>query len=90
MSGPHLVVVEGNRRLAALKYLYDAVKGEDVPQRWKNLIKNREVSQELFNQIPYILVDFPSGYRVVSRISSRYRRQAVAFGTEGTIYHQID
>ncbi|MDE0089510.1 MAG: hypothetical protein OXU23_27595, partial [Candidatus Poribacteria bacterium] len=53
----HLVVVEGNRRLAALKYLYDAVKGKDVPQKWKNLIKNTEVPQELFNRIPYIKVD---------------------------------
>lgn len=53
----HLVVVEGNRRLAALKYLYDAVKGKDVPQKWKNLIENKPVSQELFNRIPYIKVD---------------------------------
>ncbi len=54
---PHLVVVEGNRRLAALKYLYDADQGKDVPQKWKNLVENTEVPQELFNRIPYIQVD---------------------------------
>ena len=53
----HLVVIEGNRRLAALKYLYDAGQGKDVPQRWKNLVENTPVSQELFNRIPYIQVD---------------------------------
>ena len=54
---PHLVVVEGNRRLAALKYLYDAFKGKDVPQRWKNLVENTQIPQKLFNRIPYIQVD---------------------------------
>ncbi len=53
---PHLVVVEGNRRLAALKYLYDADQGKDVPQRWKNLVENTPVSRELFDRIPYIQV----------------------------------
>ena len=52
-----LVVVEGNRRLAALKYLYAAFQGEDVPIKWKSLIKNVEFPRTLFDQIPYIMVD---------------------------------
>ena len=52
-----LVVVEGNRRLAALKYLYDAVNKKDVPSRWKSLVDGVKVPDILFHQIPYILVD---------------------------------
>ena len=52
-----LVVVEGNRRLAALKYLHAAVKKKDVPSKWKSLVKGVEVPDTLFHQIPYILVD---------------------------------
>lgn len=52
-----LVVVEGNRRLAALKYLHDAVKKKDVPSKWKSLVAGVNVPETLFNQIPYILVD---------------------------------
>lgn len=33
------VVVEGNRRLAALKLLDQAAQGEAVPQKWKTLVK---------------------------------------------------
>ena len=51
------VVVEGNRRLAALKYLYAAVNNKDVPSKWKSLVAGVEVPNILFNQIPYILVD---------------------------------
>ena len=51
------VVVEGNRRLAALKYLYDAVKKKDVPSKWKSLVAGVEVPDILFDRIPYILVD---------------------------------
>ena len=38
---PHLVVVEGNRRLAALKYLHAAYHEEEVPQKWKDLVHGR-------------------------------------------------
>ncbi len=58
---PHLVVVEGNRRLAALKYLHAAYHEEEVPQKWKDLVQNAQVSEKdfkkLFGKIPYILVD---------------------------------
>ena len=51
------VVVEGNRRLAALKYLYAAVNNKDVPFKWKSLVTDVEVPNILFDQIPYIFVD---------------------------------
>ena len=58
---PRLVVVEGNRRLAALKYLHAARHGGEVPRTWKNLVQNTLFSEKdfkkLFNEIPYILVD---------------------------------
>ena len=58
---PHFVVVEGNRRLAALKYLHAAHYGEDVPRKWQTLVQNAQVSekhfQKLFDEVPYILVD---------------------------------
>ena len=54
-----IVVVEGNRRLAALIYLRRAVNGEKVSQKWSSLVESRDESDisELFNQIPYIQVD---------------------------------
>ena len=51
-----LVVVEGNRRLAALIYLRRAVNGEKVPKKWNLLVENREVPETLFNQIPYMQI----------------------------------
>ena len=52
-----LVVVEGNRRLAALIYLRRAIDGEKVSKKWHQLIKNRNVPEKLFNEIPYIQID---------------------------------
>lgn len=52
-----LVVVEGNRRLAALIYLRRAVSGERVSKKWHQLIKDRNVPEKLFNKIPYIRID---------------------------------
>ena len=52
-----LVVVEGNRRLAALIYLCRAVNGNPVSKKWGLLVENREVSRELFDRVPYIQVE---------------------------------
>ena len=56
-----LVVIEGNRRLAALKYLRDAYHEEEVPRKWQTLIQDTQATEEhfnkLFNEIPYIQVD---------------------------------
>lgn len=52
-----LVVIEGNRRLAALKYLKDALEGNPVSSRWKEIAHGARPPKNLFTQIPYILVD---------------------------------
>jgi len=52
-----LVVIEGNRRLAALKYLKDALEGNPASSRWKEIIHGAKPPKDLFKRIPYILVD---------------------------------
>ena len=52
-----LVVIEGNRRLAALIYLRQAINGNPVSKKWGLLIENREVPQALFDRVPYIQVE---------------------------------
>ncbi|OQY37014.1 MAG: hypothetical protein B6243_01775 [Anaerolineaceae bacterium 4572_5.2] len=51
-----LVVIEGNRRLAALKYLYDAHQGNPATRKWKEISESAELPSKLFTEIPYILV----------------------------------
>ena len=51
-----LVVVEGNRRLAALIYLRRAVNGHEVSKKWRLLVEGVDVPKELFVKIPYIHV----------------------------------
>ena len=53
---PHLVVVEGNRRLAALKYLKMAVDGKQPSKYWTSLVAGINVPKALFNDVPYIQV----------------------------------
>ncbi|MFB1487858.1 MULTISPECIES: hypothetical protein [unclassified Thiocapsa] len=52
-----LVVVEGNRRLAAIRYLKRAFDGEPLSRKWKLLIDGATRPDELFSRIPYILAD---------------------------------
>ena len=54
---PCLVVIDGNRRLAALIYLHQAISGEQISEKWNSLIKNREVPAKLFNEIPYVQIN---------------------------------
>ncbi len=57
-EGGELVVVEGNRRLAALKLLKSAKEDPDnCPKKWKNIVESGEVPDSLFERIPYFLVD---------------------------------
>ena len=49
-----LIVVEGNRRLAALIYLRRAVDGREVSKKWRLLVEGVDVPEELFAKIPYI------------------------------------
>ena len=56
------VVVEGNRRLAALIYLRQAINGEVVSKKWSALVENLkeediEKFEKLFNHIPCIQAD---------------------------------
>jgi hypothetical protein len=55
-SDPVLIVIEGNRRLAALKKLQRAAAGESVSAKWKEIVgiagPNR--IEQLFDSIPYI------------------------------------
>ncbi len=53
----YLVVVEGNRRLAALKLLKRAFDGNATSKKWEDLISRRKAPSKLFEEIPYILVD---------------------------------
>ena len=50
----HLVVVEGNRRLAALKLLQQTVIGDSVSAKWKELVGTKKPGKSLFDSIPYI------------------------------------
>lgn len=50
-----LVVVEGNRRIAALKYLKQAKDGCLVPRTWKKLVEGSQIEDSLFTAVPFIL-----------------------------------
>jgi len=51
-----LVVIEGNRRLATLKYLQKAFDGEKVPRKMAEIAKTTKVPPSLFTEIPYIQI----------------------------------
>ena len=57
LDGKPWLVVEGNRRLAALIYLRRAINGNPVSKKWGFLVENREVSGEFFDKIPYIQIE---------------------------------
>lgn len=57
-----LIVVEGNRRLAALIYLRKAINGNPISKKWASLVENIDENKleelnELFRHIPYIQID---------------------------------
>lgn len=52
-----LVVVEGNRRLAALKILKQTLDGRGPLPKWKEFVKGIKPPPNLFTRIPYILAD---------------------------------
>jgi hypothetical protein len=53
---PGLVVIEGNRRLAALKHLHAASQPDAPDSKWQRLLSLHQPRPELFTQIPYIRV----------------------------------
>lgn len=54
---PALVVVEGNRRLAALKLLKDAAEHKSGARKWLDLAAGKKVPKDLFSKIPFIEVE---------------------------------
>ena len=80
-----LVVVEGNRRIAALKYLQRAFAGNHPSRTWRTLVQDVAPRSELFAQIPYILADSRAdvtaylGFRHVTGIKQWDPRQKAEF-----------
>lgn len=52
-----LVVVEGNRRLAALKLLHSALAGKPASLKWKEIADDAKPRANLFARIPYLVAD---------------------------------
>jgi len=52
-----LVVIEGNRRLAALMLLHEAIEGRAISKKWAEIAEDSNPSKDLFTRIPYIEVD---------------------------------
>lgn len=50
------VVVDGNRRLAALKYIKATVDGNSPSKYWTNFVKAHKPLEGLFDSVPYIEV----------------------------------
>ena len=68
------VVVEGNRRLAALRLLDRAVSGKAISRKWDEIISNKKIPPTLFTKVPYLIassrdeVDAFLGFRHVTGI----------------------
>ena len=69
-----LIVVEGNRRIAALMQLQRAFQGVETSKKWRDLIANAKPADDLFHRVPYIRlkdrseVDAFLGFRHVTGI----------------------
>ena len=53
----HLVVVEGNRRIAALMTLQRTYEGVETSRKWRELIQDVPQPNQLFERIPIIRLD---------------------------------
>ena len=51
------VVVEGNRRLAALNYLQLAFSEKPTSRKWRDMVEGVTCPADLFTKVPYLLVD---------------------------------
>lgn len=52
-----LVVLEGNRRVAALMYLRDALAKKIQDRKWKEIVEGAKAPRDLFEKIPFFRVD---------------------------------
>jgi len=74
IEGRDLVVVEGNRRVAALLRLKKTFDGEETSKRWLEIIEGFDRPDELFGGVPFIVypnrddVDSFLGFRHVTGI----------------------
>jgi hypothetical protein len=95
-----LVVVEGNRRLAALKYLQLTAAGRPPTPKWKELVGDRKIRLALFEKIPYLIAESRGevsgylGFRHVSGIKEWDPPQKAAFiakmiDEQGLSYEQV-
>lgn len=80
-----LVVVEGNRRIAALMRLERTYEGTESSRKWRQLIEETARPNELFERVPYILLESRSqidsflGFRHVTGIKEWAPPQKAAF-----------
>ncbi|MDF0596312.1 hypothetical protein [Psychromarinibacter halotolerans] len=65
-----LVVVEGNRRIAALKRLAKTFDGEDTSKRWLDIIDGETRPDDMFKNVPIIVVG--SRQEIVSFLGFRH------------------
>lgn len=52
-----IVIIEGNRRLAALKLLREAASGHPRSKKWEEMATNLRPQDELFTKVPVLRVD---------------------------------
>ncbi len=64
------VVVEGNRRLAALKFLEGAVNGTVLDRGWGEIAEIKSIPTSLFERVPYLLV--PTRKEVAAYLGFRH------------------
>jgi hypothetical protein len=95
-----LIVVEGNRRLAALILLRRAVAGESVPVKWRQIASSGSIPADLFTRVPYLLADSREdvqaflGFRHVTGIKPWDADEKAAFiaklvDEQGMTYEQV-
>lgn len=79
------VVVEGNRRLAALKLLKLAIEGQPQNRKWEELLRGNPIDTALFEEIPYIEADHRNdvqaflGFRHVTGIKEWHPAEKAEF-----------
>lgn len=80
-----LVVVEGNRRLAALLCLRNTIKRKPPSKKWTELVRGTRPPKSLFSEIPYLKVDSRKevesflGFRHVTGIKQWEATEKAAF-----------
>ncbi len=87
----HFIVIEGNRRLAALKALKLTSVGEPFSKKWASMLEDLSVPESLFERVPYVRADSRTdvqeflGFRHMTGI-----KQWDAYDKAGFIAHLID